>query len=87
MVEVCKVRSFQDYTVFGCASFSAKCYQDAASCHWRLHPTPTAPTPPLPSAGETVLALPKLNLQFLTIQDYLMRNFNLFRCGSPGRLR
>lgn len=26
-----------------------------------------------------MLALPKLNLQFLTVQDYLMRNFNLFR--------
>jgi len=26
-----------------------------------------------------VLALPKLNLQFLTFHDYLLRNFNLFR--------
>lgn len=27
-----------------------------------------------------MLALPKLNLQFLTFHDYLLRNFNLFRC-------
>ena len=30
-------------------------------------------------AGEACLALPKLNLQFLTFHDYLLRNFNLFR--------
>ena len=29
--------------------------------------------------GEGPLALPKLNLQFLTFHDYLLRNFNLFR--------
>ena len=29
--------------------------------------------------GEGCLALPKLNLQFLTAHDYLLRNFNLFR--------
>lgn len=28
------------------------------------------------------LALPKLNLQFLTLHDYLYRNFNLFRLES-----
>ena len=33
-------------------------------------------------SGETCLALPKLNLQFLTAHDYLLRNFNLFRCGA-----
>jgi Intron-binding protein aquarius N-terminus len=31
------------------------------------------------TAGEACLALPKLNLQFLTFHDYLLRNFNLFR--------
>lgn len=31
------------------------------------------------AAGEACLALPKLNLQFLTFHDYLLRNFNLFR--------
>lgn len=30
-------------------------------------------------SGEACLALPKLNLQFLTAHDYLLRNFNLFR--------
>lgn len=40
------------------------------------HPECTAaPT----HAGEGCLALPKLNLQFLTPHDYLLRNFNLFR--------
>lgn len=35
--------------------------------------------PSINYTGETCLALPKLNLQFLTIHDYLLRNFNLFR--------
>ncbi|VDM58006.1 unnamed protein product [Angiostrongylus costaricensis] len=30
-------------------------------------------------SGEGVLALNKLNLQFLTLHDYLLRNFNLFQ--------
>lgn len=33
-------------------------------------------------SGENCLALPKLNLQFLTLHDYLLRNFNLFRLES-----
>ncbi|ESO09157.1 hypothetical protein HELRODRAFT_110053 [Helobdella robusta] len=33
------------------------------------------------------LALPKLNLQFLTIHDYLLRNFNLFRLESTYEIR
>jgi intron-binding protein aquarius len=33
-------------------------------------------------SGDGVLALPKLNLQFLTLHDYLLRNFNLFRLES-----
>eukprot|EP01038_Epipyxis_sp_PR26KG_P005853 gene5853-8076_t len=37
--------------------------------------------------GNQVLALPKLNLQFLTIQDYLMRNFVLFRLESSYEIR
>ena len=32
--------------------------------------------------GEGCLALPKLNLQFLTTHDYLLRNFHLFRCAE-----
>ncbi|CAO3585639.1 unnamed protein product [Absidia cylindrospora] len=37
--------------------------------------------------GERPLALPKLNLQFLTIHDYLLRNFNLFRLESSYEIR
>lgn len=37
--------------------------------------------------GETCLALPKLNLQFLTFHDYLLRNFNLFRLESTYEIR
>lgn len=33
-------------------------------------------------SGEGCLALPKLNLQFLTLHDYLVRNFDLFRLES-----
>jgi len=38
-------------------------------------------------SGEHCLALPKLNLQFLTIHDYLLRNFNLFRLESNFEIR
>jgi len=37
--------------------------------------------------GDYSLALPKLNLQFLTIHDYLLRNFNLFRLESTYEVR
>lgn len=37
-------------------------------------------------SGEGCLALPKLNLQFLTLHDYLLRNFNLFRLESTCKL-
>lgn len=40
-----------------------------------------------PSAGETCLALPKLNLQFLTAHDYLLRNFSLFRLEATYEIR
>lgn len=33
-------------------------------------------------SGDGCLSLPKLNLQFLTLHDYLLRNFNLFRLES-----
>ena len=36
-------------------------------------------------SGEGCLALPKLNLQFLTLHDYLLRNFVLFRLESTCR--
>ncbi len=38
-------------------------------------------------AGETCLALPKLNLQFLDTTDYLLRNFNLFRLEATYEIR
>jgi intron-binding protein aquarius len=34
-----------------------------------------------------VLALPKLNLQFLTFSDYLLRNFHLFRLEATYEVR
>ncbi|KAL6757285.1 hypothetical protein V8C86DRAFT_1695364 [Haematococcus lacustris] len=37
--------------------------------------------------GEGCLALPKLNLQFLTAHDYLLRNFNLFRLEATYEIR
>ncbi len=37
--------------------------------------------------GDRPLALPKLNLQFLTLHDYLLRNFNLFRLESSYEIR
>lgn len=41
--------------------------------------------PSVTFTGEGCLALPKLNLQFLTPHDYLLRNFNLFRCALAVR--
>ncbi|VDK80918.1 unnamed protein product [Dibothriocephalus latus] len=38
-------------------------------------------------SGEECLALPKLGLQFLTLQDYLVRNFTLFRLESTFEVR
>ncbi|XP_070491078.1 RNA helicase aquarius [Chironomus tepperi] len=38
-------------------------------------------------SGDGCLALPKLNLQFLTLHDYLYRNFNLFRLESTYEIR
>jgi intron-binding protein aquarius len=37
--------------------------------------------------GDFSLALPKLNLQFLTLRDYLLRNFHLFRLESAYEIR
>jgi len=39
------------------------------------------------STSDTCLSLPKLNLQFLTLHDYLLRNFNLFRLEAAYELR
>lgn len=37
--------------------------------------------------GDRPLALPKLNLQFLTLRDYLLRNFTLFKLESSYQIR
>jgi intron-binding protein aquarius len=39
------------------------------------------------ASGERSLALPKLNLQFLTMHDYLLRNFELYRLESAYEIR
>ena len=39
------------------------------------------------STNESCLALPKLGLQFLTLHDYLLRNFNLFRLEAAYELK
>jgi len=41
----------------------------------------------IPNAADKVLALPKLNLQFLTFQDYLLRSFKLVRLESAYEIR
>ena len=38
-------------------------------------------------SGDQCLALPKLNLQFLTLHDYLLRNFHLFRLEATYEIR
>ncbi|KAI8476245.1 MAG: hypothetical protein J3K34DRAFT_511964 [Monoraphidium minutum] len=38
-------------------------------------------------SGDAPLALPKLNLQFLTAHDYLLRNFHLFRLEAAYEVR
>ncbi|XP_046911562.2 RNA helicase aquarius [Dermatophagoides farinae] len=38
-------------------------------------------------SGDYCLALPKLNIQFLTLHDYLLRNFRLFRLESTYEIR
>ena len=62
-----------------------------------LNQTPLYPTEEIlwnenvvPSAyysGESCLALPKLNLQFLTLHDYLLRNLQLFQLESTYEIR
>lgn len=37
--------------------------------------------------GDESLALPKLNMQFLTVHDYLLRNFHLYRLESAYEIR
>ena len=42
---------------------------------------------PYEYTGERPLALPKLNLQFLSYYDYLLRNFNLYRLEAAYQIR
>jgi intron-binding protein aquarius len=43
--------------------------------------------PSVAFTGDSCLALPKLNLQFLTLHDYLLRNFNLFRLEATHEIQ
>lgn len=43
--------------------------------------------PDIHYTGGSALALPKLNLQFLTPHDYLLRNFHLFRLEATYEIR
>ncbi|XP_024517313.1 RNA helicase aquarius [Selaginella moellendorffii] len=57
-----------------------------------LYPTETVMwdeslVPSVNYTGEASLALHKLNLQFLTLNDYLLRNFHLFRLESTYEIR
>ncbi|KAJ1819317.1 hypothetical protein LPJ60_003838 [Coemansia sp. RSA 2675] len=46
-----------------------------------------AKQPPLETVGYPVLAVPKVNLQFLTLDDYLARCFELYRLESAFDIR
>ncbi|KAK6784306.1 hypothetical protein RDI58_017761 [Solanum bulbocastanum] len=43
--------------------------------------------PSINYTGEGCLALPELNLQFLTLHDYFLRNFNIFSLESTYEIR
>eukprot|EP01064_Diplonema_japonicum_P036639 TRINITY_DN8313_c0_g1_i2.p1 TRINITY_DN8313_c0_g1~~TRINITY_DN8313_c0_g1_i2.p1 ORF type:complete len:1319 (+),score=327.48 TRINITY_DN8313_c0_g1_i2:52-4008(+) len=47
----------------------------------------TSMTPSESYTGNSPLALPKLNLQFLSIQDYLLRNFKLIQLESAYEIK
>lgn len=64
----------------------------AAIAAMPLYPTETLlwdenQIPDIHYTGEACLALPKLNLQFLTFWDYLLRNFHLFRLEAAYEIR
>jgi len=72
--------------------FEKQVSQIEALCEMPLYPNETilwdeniVPTQKYSGAG--VFALPKLNLQFLTTHDYLLRNFNLFRLEATYEIR
>eukprot|EP00878_Enallax_costatus_P017916 GHUV01018838.1.p1 GENE.GHUV01018838.1~~GHUV01018838.1.p1 ORF type:complete len:1128 (+),score=501.36 GHUV01018838.1:269-3652(+) len=72
-------------------------YQRRASQRAAINAMPLYPTegllwdatqiPTAAYSGERPLALPKLNLQFLSPSDYLLRNFHLFRLEAAYEVR
>ena len=65
------------------------CIPSTGSISFSLVHPPTKHTLPTHTHTHTLtacLALPKLNLQFLTLHDYLLRNFELFRLESTCEL-
>ena len=54
---------------------------------WDTHQVPTNLLIESKRSNFRPLALPKLNLQFLTMHDYLLRNFELFRLESAFEIR
>lgn len=74
------------------AHFAARVTPRAAIAAMPLYPTEALlwderQIPSARYAGDEPLALPKLNLQFLTFWDYLLRNFNLFRLEATYEIR
>jgi Intron-binding protein aquarius N-terminus len=72
--------------------FAMRTTPRAAIAAMPLYPTETLlwddkQIPSTHYAGDAPLALPKLNLQFLTFWDYLLRNFNLFRLEATYEIR
>lgn len=74
------------------SAFERRRSQRQAVAEMPLYPTEDVvwdegSVPSASSAGDASLALPKLNLQFLTFHDYLLRNFNLFRLEATYAIR
>lgn len=72
--------------------FERRTPQHEAIAQLPLYPDERTPWDPavVPDAdfqGDMCLALPKLNLQFLTVNDYLMRNFQLFRLEATYEIK
>lgn len=72
--------------------FASRASPRAAVAAMPLYPTETLlwdehQIPSIHYSGDAPLALPKINLQFLTFWDYLLRNFNLFRLEAAYEIR
>lgn len=73
-------------------AYQRRASQRAAINAMPLYPTEgllwdTTQIPTAAYSGERPLALPKLNLQFLSPADYLLRNFHLFRLEAAYEVR